>query len=421
MKWKELPQNIKVRMITSFFNRAVSSAVMPFMALFFAQEMNKIWAGMFLIITVVIGFFVNLVGGYISDRFPRKKVLLSTSWLNAFFFLLMTISLFPVDKMILLFAAAYVGFIITSSLGRPAMHAIIIDSTTPENRKAVYALDYWLVNLSMAIGAALGGLLYLNHQKELFMMLTFTSTTIPVAYAIWLQDKFKDQLQKKHDNVFIDLINNYRIAFRDSAFVKVVAGSTFIFAAEFSLNSYIGIRLAETFKAVNIGNFELVGVRMLSLLNIENMLLVVCFTFIINRCTDRLNKKNALLIGLILYGIGYATVTSANTWYVLILFNLIATLGELVYSPIRNAEQANMIPSDKRGSYSAFSNLSFSGADLVARSTIIIGAFLMPTMMSVYIGFIIMIGTVLVYSGLFARDWTAGKVEGPVSASGSGG
>jgi MFS transporter, DHA1 family, multidrug resistance protein B len=421
MKWKELPQNIKVRMITSFFNRAVSSAVMPFMALFFAQEMNKIWAGMFLIITVVIGFFINLVGGYISDRFPRKKVLLSTSWLNAFFFLIMTVSLFPVDKMILLFASAYVGFIITSSLGRPAMHAIIIDSTTPENRKAVYALDYWLVNLSMAIGAALGGLLYLNHQKELFMMLTFTSTTIPIAYGIWLQDKFKDQLQKKHDNVFIDLINNYRIAFRDSAFVKVVAGSTFIFAAEFSLNSYIGIRLAETFKAVNIGNFELVGVRMLSLLNIENMLLVVCFTFIINRYTDRLNKKNALLIGLILYGIGYATVTSANTWYVLILFNLIATLGELVYSPIRNAEQANMIPADKRGSYSAFSNLSFSGADLVARSTIIIGAFLMPSMMSVYIGFIIMLGTVLVYSGLFARDWAAGKMEGPVSASGSGG
>ncbi|WP_406687793.1 MDR family MFS transporter [Rossellomorea vietnamensis] len=412
MKWKELPQNIKVRMITSFFNRAVSSAVMPFMALFFAQELNKIWAGVFLIGTVVIGFCVNLVGGYISDRFPRKKVLLTTSWLNALFFLIMTVSLFPKDNLILLFAGSYIGFIITSSLGRPAMHAIIIDSTTPENRKAVYALDYWLVNLSMAIGAALGGLLYLNHQTELFMMLTFTSTTIPIAYGIWLQDNFKDQLQKKHENVFVDLVNNYRIAFRDSAFVKVVAGSTFIFAAEFSLNSYIGIRLAETFKAVSIGSFEIVGVRMLSILNIENMMLVVCLTFIINRYTDRLNKKNALLIGLLLYGIGYVTVTSANTWYVLIAFNLIATMGELIYSPIRNAEQANMIPSDKRGSYSAFSNLSFSGADLVARSTIIIGAFLMPTMMSVYIGFIVMLGTVLVYTGLFGGNWVKAKVVG---------
>ncbi|BCB02538.1 MDR family MFS transporter [Bacillus sp. KH172YL63] len=410
MKWKELPQNIKVRMITSFFNRAVSSAVMPFMALFFAQELNKIWAGAFLITTVVIGFFINLVGGYISDRFPRKKVLLTTSWLNAFFFLIMTVSLLPAENLIWLFAGAYIGFIITSSLGRPAMHAIIIDSTTPENRKAVYALDYWLVNLSMAIGAALGGLLYINHQTELFMMLTFTSTMIPIAYGIWLQDHFKDQLQKKHQNVFVDLISNYRVAFRDSAFVKVVFGSTFIFAAEFSLNSYIGIRLAETFDAVSVGSFEIVGVRMLSILNIQNMLLVVCFTFIINRFTDRMNKKHALLVGLLLYGIGYMTITSANTWYVLVAFNLIATMGELIYSPIRNAEQANMIPSDKRGSYSAFSNLSFSGADMIARSTIIIGAFLIPTMMSVYIGSIVMIGTFFIYTGLFVRSWTSGKV-----------
>ncbi|TMU85051.1 MFS transporter [Bacillus sp. BHET2] len=419
MKWKQLPQNIKVRMITSFFNRAVSSAVMPFMALFFAQELNKVWAGTFLIITVVIGFFINLVGGYISDRFPRKKVLLTTSWLNALFFLVMTVSLFPEKNLIWLFAGAYIGFIITSSLGRPAMHAIIIDSTTPENRKAVYALDYWLVNLSMAIGAALGGLLYINHQRELFMMLTFTSTMIPIAYGIWLQDRFKGLLKKKHKNVLVDLISNYRIAFRDSAFVKVVFGSTFIFAAEFSLNSYIGIRLAETFEAVNAGSFEIVGVRMLSILNIQNMLLVVCFTFIINRFTDRMNKKNALLIGLLLYGIGYMTVTSANTWYVLVLFNLIATMGELIYSPIRNAEQANMIPDDKRGSYSAFSNLSFSGADLIARSTIIIGAFLIPTMMSVYIGSIVMLGTFFIYTGLFVRSWTSGKVlDGGVKAGG---
>lgn len=409
MKWKELPKNIKVRMITSFFNRAVSSAVMPFMALFFAQEMNKVWAGAFLITTVIIGFFINLVGGYISDRFPRKKVLLLTSWLISLFFLMMTVSLFPEKKLIWLFAFAYIGFIISSSLGRPAMNAIIIDSTTAENRKAVYALDYWLINLSLAIGSVLGGLLYLHHQQVLFIMLTITSTIIPIAYWLFLEDKFQNQLKKKHQNVLVDLVNNYKVAFKDSDFLKVVIGTTFILAAEFSLNSYIGIRLSETFKSVQLGNFEIAGVRMLSILNIQNMLLVVCFTFLVNRITDKFNKKHALLVGLVLYGIGYVTVTSANTWYLLVFFNLIATLGELIYSPIRNTEQANMIPSDKRGSYSAFANLSYSGADLIARSTIILGAFLIPSMMSVYIGIIISLGTILMYAGLFAKNWTGKK------------
>lgn len=411
MSWKDYPQNIKVRLITSFFNRAVGSAVMPFMALFFAMEMGKVWAGLFLVGTVVVSFFINLIGGYISDRFPRKGVVVGTSAISAVAFASMTISLVPADNLIWLFAASYIGFIISSSLGRPAMHALIIDSTTPENRKAVYTIEYWLTNLSMAIGAALGGLLYVNHQIELFVLLSVTSISLPIAYQIWLIDEQTSVLKKQHQNVLIDVFQNYKVAFQDLPFVKVVVGSMFIFAAEFSLNSYIGVRLAETFETVSLGNFDIAGVRMLSLLNIQNMLFVVFFTFLVSRITDRFTKQKVLLTGLIVYSIGYIIVTSADTWYILILFNMIATLGELIYSPVRNAEQANMIPADKRGSYSAFSNISFSGADLIARSTIIIGAYLVPTMMSVYIGVILMMGTFLLYTGLFVRGASSKNAE----------
>lgn len=412
MNWKQYPRNIKVRLITSFFNRAVFSAVMPFMALFFADAMGKVWAGSFLMLTVAISFIINLIGGYISDRFQRKKVVIWTASLSAAMFLAMTISLVPGEPLIWLFAFAYTAFIVTSSLGRPAIHAIIIDSTTPENRKAVYTLEYWLTNLSMAIGAALGGLLYVSHQLELFALLTFTSACLPIAYALWLtDDKDVQLLEKQHQNVLLDVIGSYRIAFRDAPFVKVVAGSTFIFAAEFTLNSYIGVRLAQTFKPVSIGSFELDGVRMLSLLNIQNMLLVVCFTFLVSRAADRFKKQHVLLGGLLLYSIGYIAITSANVWYVLLAFNLLATIGELVYSPVRNTEQANMMPDDKRGSYSAFSGISFSGADMLARSSIILGAYLAPAIMSVYMGVLLLVGTALVYSGLFVRKEKAPEIE----------
>lgn len=401
MAWKDYPQNIKVRLITSFFNRAIGSSVMPFMALFFAQYKGAVWAGIFLAITVIISFFINFIGGYISDRFPRKKIIILSSASSALMFGLMTVSLLPEQKWIVLFAISYVVFTITSSLGRPAVHAIIIDSTTPENRKSVYALDYWLVNLAMAIGATLGGLLYVNHQLELFITLTIVSISLPLAYGIWLQDTRVKLLEKKHENIFIDLFHNYKVAFQDKPFVMVVAGSMFILAAELSLNSYIGVRLAEEFKSVFIGNFEVAGVRMLSFLNIENMLMVVALTFFVTKMTDKFSPRKMLLLGLLLYSAGYTIVTSANVWYVLILFNAIATIGELIYSPIANAEKANMMPEDKRGSYSAFANLGFNGADLIARGAIVLGAFLVPTMMSVYLGLILMAGTFLLYSGIF--------------------
>ena len=146
MAWKDYPQNIRVRLITSFFNRAISSSVMPFMALFFAQHKGAVWAGSFLVINVFISFFINLIGGYISDRLPQKRVIVLTSTLSSLMFGFMTVSLIPVEKWIVLFAVSYVIFTITNSLGRPAVQAVIIDSTTPENRKAIYAIEYWLNN-----------------------------------------------------------------------------------------------------------------------------------------------------------------------------------------------------------------------------------------------------------------------------------
>ncbi|MEI4623723.1 MFS transporter [Bacillus pfraonensis] len=411
MRWKDYEQNIKIRLITSFINRTINSAIMPFMALFFAHEISKVWAGFFLIFTVAISFIASLIGGYISDRIRRKTILVNTSIISAIMSLFMTISLFPTKKLIWLFAMAYIGFIITNNLGRPAIQALIMDSTSPENRKAIYTIDYWLTNLSMAIGVAMGGFLYQSYQEELFVCLTIASVLIPIAYHLWLIDGFNKFLTKNQQNLFLDLMHNYKVAFHDLRFVKVVLGSTLIFAAEFSLNSYIGIRLSESFDDVKIGGFVISGIQMLSILNVQNMLLVVLLTFMVTKLVNFLSDKKTLILGLILYSLGYILLTSAETWYVLIFFNFVATIGELLYSPIKNAQQANIIPENKRGSYSAFSSLSFSGGELIARTTIIIGAFLAPTMMSVYIGIIVMVGSLLLYVGLFEKSKKSLKVN----------
>ena len=403
MNIKNLPQNIKVRLITSFFNRAASSAIMPFMALYLAQELNKIWAGIFLICTVVITFAANLIGGYISDRFKRKKVLLVTSSLNTVMLISMTISLFPSDDWIILFAVSYVGYMVTSSLGRPCMQAIIMDSTTPENRRAIYAIDYWQVNLSMAIGAAMGGLFFLSYQKELFMVLSFISFMIVIAYQIWLIDNHQHTHKPAKQNIFLDVLDNYKVALADRQYVKLVLGFTLILSAEFTLNSYIGVRLSETFKPVEIFGFTAEGVHMLSMLNILNMTSVVLLTFFVTKLASRFTNKSVLLTGLVIYGIGYAVITSADTWYMLLLFGFIATIGELLYSPVYTTEQANLIPADKRGSYSAFAGAANNGAELMARFSIILGAYLIPTMMSVYVGLIVTSGILLIYLALYGK------------------
>ena len=402
MKWKEIPKPIKVRLITSFFNRAVSFSIMPFMALLFVQAFNEVIAGAFLIAMVFVSFITNLLGGYLADRFSRKRLLVTTSALTALTFITMTISL-TFDWM-LLFMVIYAVFSVTSNLGRPAMSAIIIDATTKENRQAVYALDYWLINLSIAIGTALGGWLYVSNQLLLFWILSFTSSVLPIAYYLFLDDTPRTWQRQKLRGVLTDIFTSYQLAWRDRPFVKVVFGSMCILAAEFSMGSYVAVRLADSFEPLSFAGWSINGVRMMSIINIENTLLVVTLTFIVQRLAKRLSPRRTLAAGLMLYTIGYVVVTSANSMTALMVFIFIATIGELLYSPVLNTQKANMMPADQRGAYSAFAGTSFAGADLLSRSTILVGTFLIPSMMSVYIGLILLTGFGLVYTSLFVKE-----------------
>ncbi|OAI82756.1 permease [Exiguobacterium sp. KKBO11] len=402
MKWKEIPKPIKVRLITSFFNRAVSFSIMPFMALLFVRAFNEVIAGAFLIAMVFVSFITNLLGGYLADRFSRKRLLVTTSALTALTFITMTISL-TLDWM-LLFMVIYAVFSVTSNLGRPAMGAIIIDATTKENRQAVYALDYWLINLSIAIGTALGGWLYVSNQLLLFWILSFTSSVLPIAYYLFLDDTPRTWQRQKLRGVLTDIFTSYQLAWRDRPFVKVVFGSMCILAAEFSMGSYVAVRLADSFEPLSFAGWSINGVRMMSIINIENTLLVVTLTFIVQRLAKRLSPRRTLAAGLMLYTIGYVVVTSANSMTALMVFIFIATIGELLYSPVLNTQKANMMPADQRGAYSAFAGTSFAGADLLSRSTILVGTFLIPSMMSVYIGLILLTGFGLVYTSLFVKE-----------------
>lgn len=402
MKWKEIPKPIKVRLITSFFNRAVSFSIMPFMALLFVKAFNEVIAGAFLIAMVFVSFITNLLGGYLADRFSRKRLLVTTSALTALTFITMAISL-TLDWM-LLFMVIYAVFSVTSNLGRPAMGAIIIDATTKENRQAVYALDYWLINLSIAIGTALGGWLYVSNQLLLFWILSFTSSVLPIAYYLFLDDTPRTWQRQKLRGVITDIFTSYQLAWRDRPFVKVVFGSMCILAAEFSMGSYVAVRLADSFEPLSFTGWSINGVRMMSIINIENTLLVVTLTFIVQRLAKRLSPRWTLAAGLMLYTIGYVVVTSANSMTALMVFIFIATIGELLYSPVLNTQKANMMPADQRGAYSAFAGTSFAGADLLSRSTILVGTFLIPSMMSVYLGLILLTGFGLVYTSLFVKE-----------------
>lgn len=401
MKIKDLPVNIHIRLWGSFANRIASSAVWPFMALYLTEMMNKTFAGTFLSLTVLLSFVLNIIAGYVCDMVPRKKLILIATYSEALFIFLMALSIY--QSWIVMFLISFIAILTVGQFRRPALRAIVQDAATSENKKLVYQLDYWLINLSLALGAAIGGLFYHDHQLALFILLGSITLIIAIVYTIFLEDHLTVLREKVHSNVLKDLLHSYQLVLKNKQYVIFVIGSICIMYAELCTSSYIAVRLSETFKTIHIFGFEMTGVRMFSTLNIINTLMVVTCTFAIGKIASKMKVRHAMLLGLIVYGIGYTVLTSANHILLILVAMVIATLGELFYAPIKNAEELELIPADQRGAYGAFSSLGFNSSDLLSKFAIIIGAYLNPYAMSIVMAVIVFIGSVCYMSSLYGK------------------
>ncbi|MGQ4706110.1 MFS transporter [Bacillus thuringiensis] len=406
LMFRKFHANIKIKLICSFFNRFATRTVLPFMALYFSDEIGKVLTGFLLTLNIILQFLSSLIGGYLADRYPRKKILLIGQLSNAISYLGMTIFLYPLINKVSGVIIFFMLSAIVGSLHKSAMDAIIIDSTTKDNRKSIYTFDYWLYNVSLSLGMVIGGLFYVKYRFELFTMLTIILFATTYIYQVFIDDKEDElnHLYNKETNISIkDMLLNYFLAAKDKKWLSFVVGGICIFSAELSLGNYIGVRLAEEFIPMKIFNFQLDGIKMMSLLVITNTILAVTLTFIVSNMIKKFNQRKVFLIGILINVIGYGVLAISNQWLVLMFFITIATIGELIYSPIRQVLQVELIPRDKRASYLALGSFSIQGASILASLGITIGTFLQSMTMSLIIVLIGGLGMLLSYFAVYSN------------------
>ncbi|PTI14423.1 MFS transporter, partial [Staphylococcus xylosus] len=392
-----LSTTLKTRLLADFILIIASQAILPFLALYLTSKVNAVFAGVFLITNLIVSFIVSFIGGYIGDNYNRKKVVNYIHFLYAICLIILSITVTMDGIGLVIFCITVFIFEIMFAASEPIFEAAIMDAIYEEVREYVYQLNYWMFNISTAIGMVLGALLYLGHKRLLFVIFF-----LAMLISWYLFEKYYDveQVYKQKEELtskFKDFINSYHTVIKDKYFMMLNLGFMLVIMAELSLNSYVVVRLKSDFEPLSFFGFYIDGVRMFTVIMIINTLVVATLTFTVNRIVESTSKRIAFILGIILYTIGYSVLTSASSFWILCLFSIIATLGELIYSPIQNAQRFLMIPDDKRSTYNTFGMISFYGGNLLARSGLIIGAFVLPWMMSVYVAIVVLIGFVLLY------------------------
>ena len=381
-------------------------AFLPFIALYLTDMVNQAFSGIFLFILVLINFPISMISGHIIERYPKKRTMLIYQIIECISLLAMAFSVSNQTLLIIIFCIAYTVFSISSGMIAPLIETMIMDAITPEVEHYIYKVSYWLTNVAVACGAFLGGAMYHANKSALFLIAFVIFVLVFVALYIWIPNDNAKPLNKEgqtFNNVLSlkGFLRNYQLVLKDKLFMYLIIGSSILLMGELSTSSYVSIRLKKEFETLSMFHVSIDGVEMYSILIITNTLVVIALTYFVSKYILKMNNQKALFVGLIMYVVGYSGITYLNDFTLLMIVMVIATLGEMIYSPITEEHRYKMIPAQKRGTYSAIRALSFNFAQLIARLGIILGVLMNALGMTIYMALILTLGSILLYRAVY--------------------
>lgn len=375
--FRQLHPNIRIRLYISFLSRVIGSMIFPFMAIYYSGIVGEARAGLLIMIQIIVQFIAGLYGGHFADILGRKKMMVLGESMKTIAFLGMLLVNSPVVSSVEITFLMMLLISISSGFINPAAEAMLIDVSTKETRAYMYSISYWTVNLSAMIGIMIGGWFFKNHFFSLLTGLFLMAVLTLLMTIFLIQETYIKSGREQITNGITSVFNTYKQVLKDIPYLLFTLGGVAILALEFQRDKFIGVRLDNEIvsEIVQVFNFTISydGVKLLSLLCVENTLLIVLFTGLATKFIK--NKPGELLMytGFILFGTGFAVLAFSNNELILILAVVILTMGELLYVPTRQTKLADIVDNSKRGAYMAFNGFVFQFGKLFGALGLIAG------------------------------------------------
>lgn len=317
-----------------------------FLVLFLvAQGYSAFQAGL-AVAVVGLGTFVgNMVGGTVADRFGRRSAIAVSMFGSAAF----TAAVPLTDDIVT--TTALVGLVgVFAQLYRPAAGALLVDVVEGEQRVMAFAVLRLAVNVGMAVGPLVGGLLSGQSYTYLFVgdalfSLAFGSLALlllpagrPIPEPVSV-DKAAGKTAGK---------GGYREVFTDRPYVLFLlsmVAATFVYG-----QSTATLPLHVT----DAGFSNTVYGLLLGL----NALLCVVIELPLTKHTERRDPRRVIALGLLLLGLGMGLTGAMSVVWLLALTVVLWTVAETIYTPIANAYPAEFSPAHLRGRYQGAEGLA---------------------------------------------------------------
>jgi len=371
---------MKVRLVAEFFFGLFFWMYLPFLAIYFAEELGKVTAGVLLMCSQSVGVFASLLGGYLADTYGRKRMMVIAAFIQAGGMILLTIANSPFLTSPWL---TFIGFAIISVTGMlysPASSAMVADTVKDENeRNLVFAVFYTMINVNVVIGPIIGGVLFFKARFELFLVSSFIFVLVSFMILFLIKETLpegsKNEKETSVSKVLIGQIKNYRVIFTDKIFFLFVAAGILISQTFTQLDLLLAVYIKESIPVqtlFSIGDFSLKtnSETLFSWTIAENGLIVAIFTVFITKFVNKFNERLLFFVSSICYAFSMLMFGFTLSAYVIFIAMAIFTLGEILVVGVQNAFIAKIAPENQRGQYFAAAGLRWSIGRTLAPLTI---------------------------------------------------
>lgn len=400
----EYPRNFWILMVASFIDRLGGFILFPFFTLYITSRfgVGMTTVGFIFGIFSITSIVGSTVGGALTDRLGRKPMILFGLTMSA----ISSIWLGFAGSLPVFFAGSvFVGLF--SNTGGPAQQAMLADILPDSQRAQGFAIWRIVVNVSAAVGPAIGGML----ATRSFLMLFITDAIISLIVAImvfFLLPETRTQLRKQAPESMLESFQGYGRVMRDATFMVFWVAAVFTTLVYMQMNSTLAVYLRDS-HAISEQGFG----YLLSL----NAVMVVIFQFAITRRVDRRPPFLVMAWGTLLYAVGFSMYGLGSDYAFFVLAMVVITVGEMLVAPIGQTIVAKLAPEDMRGRYMAFFGFSWAIPGIVG--TLLAGLIMdnmNPRIVWFAAGFLGLIATAI-YVSLHGRVSTGQPDLSPTEAS----
>ncbi len=352
--FKEFSPKFWIVVGVSFIDHVGGTMLFPFFSLYITQKFNvgMTEAGIVLGIFSLTGLIGQMIGGALTDKFGRRKLII----FGLIFSAISTLSLGFVNHYSALIPLAVVIGLLSDIAG-PAHNAMIADLLPEKQRHEGFGVMRVVGNMAWIIGPTIGGFVAGKSFLALFIIDAVISCVVALLFFLFVAES---KPEAKADEPQESILKTF------AGYGKVVTNKAYM--AFLVACMLMGLVYQQMYNSLSVymRDYHQMESSKYGFLLTASAIVVILFQFSIMRYIKKKPPFNMMAYGTLFYMAGFSMFGLVKAYWLFVAAIVVITMGEMLVVPTSQTLATNFAPEDMRGRYMGVFGMTWSIPGVIA-------------------------------------------------------